>query len=126
MLSKPSGLQSQLEDNCKSEGHPHAAQAEAKGLTEDESQKKARRRVDKFMTLQVQQISATQQQASHQLMPSSSRRILYDCISVHKSVHTSVPSETDPSEWQHRSAPLSLCSVCAPAQSHLVINHIII
>lgn len=51
--------------SCKSEGHPYAAQAEAKGLIEDESQHKARRRVDKFMTLQVQQISATQQQASY-------------------------------------------------------------
>ncbi len=38
-------------------------QAEAKALIDDESQKKERRRVDKFMTLQVQQISATQQQA---------------------------------------------------------------
>ena len=40
-------------------------QAEAKGLKEDESQRKERRRVDKFITLQVQQISATQQQARH-------------------------------------------------------------
>ena len=39
-----------------------AVQAEAKGLTEDESQRKERRKVDKFITLQVQQISATQQQ----------------------------------------------------------------
>ena len=40
-------------------------QAEAKGLREDEGQRKERRRVDKFITLQVQQISATQQQARH-------------------------------------------------------------
>ena len=40
-------------------------QAEAKALKEDESQRKERRRVDKFITLQVQQISATQQQARH-------------------------------------------------------------
>ena len=52
-----------------------AAQAEAKGLKEDESQRKERRRVDKFITLQVQQISATQQQAGYHsltlMLPSS-------------------------------------------------------
>lgn len=45
-------------------------QAEAKGLMEDEGQRKERRRVDKFITLQVQQISATQQQAGHCSHPS--------------------------------------------------------
>ena len=44
-------------------------QAEAKGLIEDEGQRKERRRVDKFITLQVQQISATQQQARHHAFP---------------------------------------------------------
>ena len=44
-------------------------QAEAKGLIKDDSQKKERRRVDKFITLQVQQISATQQQVGCEHSP---------------------------------------------------------
>lgn len=35
-------------------------------LVEDESQKKERRKLDKFITLSVQQISGTQQQVPHQ------------------------------------------------------------
>ncbi len=53
----------------ENEGHA----AEAKGLVEDESQRKERRRVDKFITLQVQQIFAAQQQARH---PSHMCRLL--------------------------------------------------
>lgn len=45
------------------------SQAEAKGLMEDDSQRKERRRVDKFITLQVQQISATQQQVGSRYSP---------------------------------------------------------